>query len=302
MRTRALLISLAVGLVLGTAACTAHAGSTATTSPALTQPLVRSTATSGSPMSTAGKQSASRPGSTSWAATPTAGPTKPGTPEMTGGSNRSPVTAPGVRAPTGLTTESAIWTTGSTDWAGAIPTCGWGATPDYPTEPTATPAPNACFFGDALMTPFCHVPNLTVSDGATQPLTTWDPPTGGPSTDFIYEGADGYICIGEFADRTIEMSHGDGGIVVPPNDNPIVYAARIGMQRSSGVWGIARRDVTRVEVVDAARPHGVFANLALAPGWDTKIFIAPVSSSQVIITAFDAAGRQLDRTTVPPCC
>jgi hypothetical protein len=168
-------------------------------------------------------------------------------------------------------------------------------TSHYPTDPTATPAPNACLFGGGLPTPFCHIPDLIVSDAATQTLpSTWPEP--------IYEGDDGYLCIGEDGDGEIIASHGDGGIVVQPNNDPIVYAARVDMQRSSGVWGIARRDVSSLEIVDAARPHGVLANLALAKGWDVKIFIAPVSSSALTLTAFDASDRPLAHTTLPPCC
>jgi hypothetical protein len=95
------------------------------------------------------------------------------------------------------------------------------------------------------------------------------------------------------------MWDGVHGILVQHNDNPIVYASRIGLARSSGVGGIASLGVAGVRVADAARPHGVLAEPDRLPGGDLQVFITPVRSSAVTVTALDQAGHQLATAIVP---
>ena len=79
-------------------------------------------------------------------------------------------------------------------------------------------------------------------------------------------------------------------------------ASRVDLARSSGVWGIVPPGVASVQIVDAARPNGVLAELDRLPGGDLRVFISPVSSSAVTITALDKSGHELAHTVVPKCC
>jgi hypothetical protein len=144
----------------------------------------------------------------------------------------------------------------------------------------------------------CRLPTMIVSDAATRTLATWTTPSGGTGSR-IYSGARGYICIGQDGNGAIWMSDGEQGILVEPNDHPIVYASRIDLARSSGVWGIVPLTVTGVQIVDAARPDGTRAELDLLPGGDHRVFLAPASSSDVTIIALDTSSHELARTVVP---
>lgn len=213
----------------------------------------------------------------------------------------APTMTPGAAAaPAVVPTTGEIWTTGPvSDWAGPIPSCGVAVTSSYPTGSTATPAPNVCVFtGES---PGCLLPTMIVADGTTETLTTWLNPT--PQTDSgpMLNGAGGYICVFENADRTVSMSDGTHGILIRPSATPIGYASRIGLVRSAGVWGIVSVGVATVRIGDAARPHGVLAELHPI-GSDFQVFIAPVSSSPVSITALDKSGNRLAQTVLPECC
>jgi hypothetical protein len=191
-----------------------------------------------------------------------------------------------------------LWTTGEvTDWAGPVPTCGWGAdTSSFPTAATATPAPNVCVFGG--MSPGCVYPSVLVSGGATQTPGAAAPPSGNTAGGLFYGAADGYLSFSLEPDGYVYVCHGEVGMLVAPNDDAIVYAARVGLPRSSGVWGIVPLRVHSVRVADAARPRGVPAHIDPLPGGGFKIFVAPVSLSDVTLTALDESGRTLAETTI----
>ena len=301
MKARIFGASLIAVVALAAAACTAHAASTDTTGAAASSSDAAAAApTAARTSAVAGASSGSSDSPTRTAAPPTSGTTH--RPAPTTATTTRLATPAASRPRTTLTTESAIWTSATADGAGPIPTCGYPDTAQYPTDPTVTPAPNACSFGGASPSPFCLTPRAIVSGGVTQtPATVVEPP-GASDAVLTPQGAHGYMCTNANSDGSVSMSDGQKAFVVEPDDDPIVYAGRVDLARSSGVWGIARRDVASVEVVDAARPDGVLANLQLIPGGDLRLFIAPVSSSPVTITALDESGHQLAHTTVPPCC
>jgi hypothetical protein len=151
-----------------------------------------------------------------------------------------------------------------------------------------------------MMIPACIDPTAIVSAGVTQTLSTYITPTpADPNVGVnISGGAEGAWCIFANSDGSVTMSTGERGVLLYPDDRPIGYASRVGLQRSSGVWGIVSPEVATVRITDAARPSGITAYLDAIQGGGRKLFFAPVSSSPVTITALDTSGKPLDRTSI----
>lgn len=209
----------------------------------------------------------------------------------------------------GLPGPSEHWTAAATsdrqEPSGAVPSCGYAVPALTEDGPTRTPPPDTCHFTGS--SPGCPSPVSVVVEGtSTRTLARptevrlrsiggfgrWGGRTGGP------------MCFAEFPDRSIQMSNDDQVTLIRHNEQFIVYAHLIELARSPGVWGVVTAQTATVRVQDSTRSDGIAATLySLSIGGGTaerppgvradQVFIAPVSSGPVTVTAYDASGSPL---------
>lgn len=117
------------------------------------------------------------------------------------------------------------------------------------------------------------------------------------------------MSISEYADGSVVLCNNETALLVMHNDDPLIFAGRTELARSFGVWGIISPAAAEVSISDPSRPDPIPAPTRLISGGidgrdpitaaALRVFIVPVGSGPVTVTAYDALGKEIANAEIP---
>lgn len=166
------------------------------------------------------------------------------------------------------------------------------------------PAPDTCSWGpdEGMASPGCpYAATIEAVDGSVVATGSGAIPPGTAAADGFgrWGGRGGSsMCFGAYADRTVLLTNGDEVVLVRPGDTPLRYVARTELTASDAIWGVLGSLVSTVTLTDPARggkPVSV-SSTVLGPG--STVFVTPVGTGPITLTAFDALGGVVAVATI----
>ena len=169
---------------------------------------------------------------------------------------------------------------------------------------TVPPAPDTCSWGpdEGMASPGCpYAATFEAVDGSVVATGSGAIPPGTAAADGFGRWGGrggGSMCFGAYADRTVLLTNGDEAVLVRPGDTPLRYVARTELTASDAIWGVLGSRVSRVSLTDPARGDRqvTVSSTVLGPG--STVFVAPVGTGPVTLTAFDPHGDVVAVATI----
>lgn len=166
------------------------------------------------------------------------------------------------------------------------------------------PAPDTCSWGpdEGMASPGCpYAATIEAVDGSVVATGSGAIPPGTAAADGFgrWGGRGGSsMCFGAYADGTVLLTNGEEVVLVRPGDTPLRYVARTELTASDAIWGVLGGLVSTVTLTDPARggkPVSV-SSTVLGPG--SAVFVTPVGTGPITLTAFDALGGVVAVATI----